>query len=204
MLRPIGVMLAGGASTRMGADKATTEVAGRPMSAWVLDAVSAVCEDVLVAGRPEGLDSVRGIADPVADRRGPLSGLVGALEQSGSSPVLLVATDQPWVRVDTLRHLVELSGDLPVVPIDHDGTRQSTCAVFPPGILSVALDELLAGGSIQSVLDRTAFEPVEEDTWRSWGEDGRSWFGADTPESIATGVGRFGPPQAPSGDQKDA
>ena len=47
MLRPIGVMLAGGASSRMGTDKATVEVAGRPMSAWVLDALSAVCEDVL-------------------------------------------------------------------------------------------------------------------------------------------------------------
>jgi molybdopterin-guanine dinucleotide biosynthesis protein A len=194
MLRPIGVVLAGGASSRMGSDKAVTSVAGRPMSTWVLDALATVCDDVLVAGRPDGLGDVRGIADPVKDRRGPLSGLVGALEQGGSAPILLVATDQPWVRSETLRGLAELSGELPVVPIDHDGIRQTTCAVFPPGILSVALDELLAGGSIQSVLDRTAFDPVEEDTWRAWGEDGRSWFSADTPEAVAEGIVKFGPP----------
>lgn len=203
MVRPIGVLLAGGASSRMGTDKALVELSGRPMSAWVLQALAAVCDDVLVAGRPDGLGGVRGIADTMAGRRGPLAGLVAALEAE-SAPVLVVATDQPWVRVETLRHLVGLVGDLPVVPVAHDGSRQTTCAVYPPGILSVALDELLAGGSIQSVLDRTAFVPVEEDTWRGWGEEGRSWFGVDTAEALAEGLARFGPPQPPIGDKTDA
>lgn len=203
MVRPIGVLLAGGASSRMGTDKALVELSGQPMSAWVLRALSTVCGDVLVAGRPDGLGGVRGVADTMTGRRGPLGGLVAALETE-SAPVLVVATDQPWVRAETLRHLVDLAGDLPVVPVAHDGSRQTTCAVYPPGILSVALDELLAGGSIQSVLDRTAFVPVEEELWRSWGEDGRSWFGVDTAEALVDGLARFGPPQLPIGDKTDA
>jgi hypothetical protein len=58
----------------------------------------------------------------------------------------------------------------------------------------VATEELAGGGSIQSALDRAAFDPVVEDVWRSWGEDGRSWFSADTPEAIDEGLRRFGPP----------
>lgn len=178
----------------MGVDKALVEVGGRPMSAWVIDALAQACDKVIVAGRPEGLGGATGIADTMSGRRGPLAGLVAALE-AGSAPVLLVATDQPWVRSATLHRLADLAGELPVVPVSHDGSRQTTCAVYPPGILSVALDELLAGGSIQSVLDRTAFVPVEEETWRSWGEDGRSWFSADNEEALAEGAARFGPPE---------
>lgn len=178
----------------MGADKASVEVAGRQMSAWVIEALEEVCDTVIVAGRAEGLGPIRGLADPVPERLGPLSGLVAALESSGSAPILLVATDQPWVRRETLMGICSALDELPVVPIDEDGARQTTCAVYPPGVLPVALDELLAGGSIQSVLDRTAFDPVEEDTWRAWGEDGRSWYSVDTPEALAEGLARFGPP----------
>ena len=37
-------------------------------------------------------------------------------------------------------------------------------------------------------------EAIAADVWQTWGEDGRSWFSADTPEDIETGLGRFGPP----------
>jgi molybdopterin-guanine dinucleotide biosynthesis protein A len=178
----------------MGTDKALVELAGVPMSSWVRDALASVCDRVVAAGRPEGLAGVEGIADLTADRRGPLAGLVAALETAGTAPVVLVGTDQPWVRVETLRLMIDLVSDLPVVPTDASGNRQTTCAIYPPGILSVALDELLAGGSIQSVLDRTAFRPVEEEMWKSWGEDGRSWFSVDTRAEIDEGLGLFGPP----------
>jgi molybdopterin-guanine dinucleotide biosynthesis protein A len=190
----MGVLLAGGASRRMGSDKASVEVCGRPMSAWVIQALRAVCDRVVAAGRPDGLEGIEGLADPVSERRGPLAGLVAALEQAGSTPVLVVATDQPWVRPETLQRLVLTASELPVVPISTDGVRQTTCALYPPGILPVALDELLAGGSIQSVLDRTAFEPIEEETWASWGEDGRSWFSVDTPDAVERGIAEYGVP----------
>jgi molybdopterin-guanine dinucleotide biosynthesis protein A len=122
--------------------------------------------------------------------------VVAALEHV-SGPILVVATDQPWARPDTLRRLAAAASDLALVPVGHDGTRQTTCAVYPAGLLPVALDELLAGGSIQSVLDRASFTPVSEEEWRGWGEDGRSWYSADSPEAIAYGLRRFGTPSAP-------
>ena len=178
----------------MGRDKALVEVGGRQMWEWVRTALEPVCERVVAAGRPDGLGSVEGLADPDDGRRGPLAGLVSALRAARSSPVMLVATDQPWVRVQTLEGLVSSFHDLPVVPISTDGSRQTTCALFPPGVLSVALDELLADGSIQSVLDRTAFDQIEEDQWRTWGEDGRSWFSVDTPDALKAGLQRYGVP----------
>ena len=194
MVRATGVILAGGASRRMGSDKALVTVAGRPMFHWVRDRMSEVCETVVVAGRPEGLAGVDGLADPSGERLGPLAGLAAALERAEPGHVLVTATDQPWVRPATLRALLERAGELAVVPVAHDGARQTTCAVYPTTMLPVALDELYSGGSIQSTLDRTAFVPVSPDEWQTWGEDGRSWFSADTPDEIAAGLSRFGPP----------
>lgn len=187
----IGAILAGGRSRRMGADKALVEVGGRPMAEWVAAALSPVCHQVVIAGRPDGLAGLAGIADPGGEHLGPLSGLVGVLRRFPGTPVALVAVDQPWVRTETVRRLGELVTDLAAVPVE-GGVRQSTCAVYPPGILEPAETELEGGGSLQSLLDVAAFTPAVD--WQSWGEDGRSWFSADTPETIEEGLSRFGTP----------
>ena len=55
-------------------------------------------------------------------------------------------------------------------------------------------DELEGGGSIQSRLDRVSFDPVVTQEWEGWGEDGRSWFSADSSDDIELGLARFGQP----------
>lgn len=191
----MGVVLAGGASRRMGRDKAGVEVAGRTMLGWVAGSISTTCGEVIVAGRDGTLEGLECIPDAGAPHLGPLAGLAAAAVARPESVLVLVAVDQPWVRAGTLSHLLELSGHLPVVPVD-GGIRQSTCAVYPPGLADQAIEELEAGGSIQSLLDRTAFTPVTDEEWSAWGEDGRSWFGVDTPETLRQGLDRYGPPRA--------
>ena len=66
-----------------------------------------------------------------------------------------------------------------------------TCAVYPRAVTHAANEEANLGGSIQMLLDRVSFDPVTPDVWRAWGEDGRSWFGVDTPEALADGMARF-------------
>lgn len=185
----IGVILAGGRSRRMGLDKASVEVAGRTMLDWVVAATSAVCDEVVVSGRAAA--DLRVLADPGPPHRGPLVGLVAAQAAFPADQLLLVAVDQPWVRAATLEELRDLAGDLAVVPVD-SGVRQTTCAVYPPNLSGLAAEELAGSGSLQSLLDLASFQPVLD--WREWGEDGRSWFSADTPETITEGLARFGPP----------
>lgn len=187
----IGVILAGGGSRRMGRDKALVEVAGRPMFDWVARAIDPACELVVVSGRYDPLGDLPTIADPGAAQRGPLAGLVAAFERFADEPVFLAGVDQPWLRSETAAHLAGRVEDLAVAPVD-GGVRQTTCAVYPPGLADVAASELAAGGSLQSLLDVTSFMPVV--AWHSWDEDGRSWFSVDNPTDIETGLDRFGPP----------
>ena len=180
----IGIVLAGGAGSRMGADKALVPFRGRPMADWVIDALRAAGCDPVISG-PTARPGTRAVPDTVDTRRGPASGLAAVFLESGADRVVVVATDQPLVRPQTLVGLMGHHGDA-VTPVD-GGIRQYTCAVYGRACLDVIMPELESGRSTS--LRRAAasvgakdVHPVEGETW---GEDGRSWWSLDSPGDIA-------------------
>ena len=191
----MGVVLAGGASSRMGTDKAFVEVAGSPMISWVLTALEKVTTGgILISGREGTMLSYECVPDQDPGRAGPLSGLVTVMDRTEpSQPLVVVAVDHPYVRRATLESLVaRFDGERVVVPLA-DGTRQVTVAVYPP-LADQAKEALADGGSLQTLVDSVAVDEVGEEAWRHWGEDGRSWFSVDTPDAVATGLESYGLP----------
>lgn len=193
-MNPLGVILAGGGATRMGRDKALVEIGGRPMVEWVVAAMRAATPDLVVIGRTGRLAEIECVPDDNPARRGPLAGLATALRLADGRPVILVAVDQPWIRAETLRGLTELAGPFHAVVPTTDGTRQVTCAVYPDSWADRVAAEDAADGSIQTLLDDLPYRPIDEPDWRSWGEDGRSWFSVDTEDALREGMESFGPP----------
>jgi len=193
----LGAVLTGGRSTRMGEDKTTVEVAGRPMSSWVTTALDSTMPDtnrLIVLGRTP-LGEIPNLEDRPGE--GPLSGLAALAdlpENLGPIPdaVLLLAVDQPWVRPETLRALLNRYAGLAVVPID-DGVRQVTCAVYPWSFIDAAAEGAAGGQGLQALLDEMEIDGIESE-WAKWGEDGRSWFSVDTPADVTEGLRRFGAP----------
>lgn len=172
----------------MGQDKADVLVGAHTMLELVGAAVRSVAhQSILLGPEREGWecwpDSVHA--------HGPLAGMATALKRTQHDHVLLVAVDQPFIRHDTLRRITEGAASIPVVPVDDHGVPQVTCAVYPRGISEEAGAEASSGGSIQSLLDRVSFQPVPPNVWRSWGEDGRSWYSADDPDALKEGIERF-------------
>jgi molybdopterin-guanine dinucleotide biosynthesis protein A len=182
-------ILAGGGSSRMGVDKTGLEIDGITL----LDHVLAAAGDlpVVVVGRSHS--RVTSIPDPAPIRRGPLAGLVAALDACGG-PVLLVGADQPWLRPATLQALAAAAAtDLPTAPVD-GGVRQVLCAVYPATVLVVARSLLEAGRGPQAVLDLGCAE-ITAEVWQGWGEDGRSWFSVNTAAALDEGLRRYGRPR---------
>jgi len=187
---PLGAILAGGRSRRMGSDKALVSVGGVPMIERVAAALQVVVDEMVIVGREEPLAGIPAIPDLSPRPRGPLAGLVTALQHAAGRPVLLVAVDQPLVQAATLQGLVNLLDQEAVVPVD-GGFRQSTCAAYPAGWAAEADLEDRSGGSIQSLLDRLPYREVASEEWAAWGEDGRSWYSIDTLEAAAAVLDRY-------------
>ncbi len=188
----LAIVLTGGRSSRMGADKATLTLGG----ARLVDHVMASCRHAGLALRIAGATppdlAPLALADP-AGLAGPAAGLVAAMRAFPATDVVLLATDQPFVKPDTLRRLLAVPGPA-VVPL-HE-RPQSMCAIYRAGC-AAELERLVAEQpepSLQSLLDRVEATRVPPDEWRSWGEDGRSWLSIDTPELLAAAAASWPEP----------
>lgn len=73
----LGVVLAGGKSTRFGSDKAMAELGGRTLLARAVDALSGWCEYVVIAGRDHGPAPC--IPDWPHAGLGPLAGIAAGM-----------------------------------------------------------------------------------------------------------------------------
>lgn len=116
--RPVGAVLCGGDSRRMGRDKALVEVGGVPMAELVARALAdgGCVEPLLVGGDEDGLIAATG-RPWVPDRwpgEGPLGGLITALSVAPGRPVVVSACDLPELDADTVGALIATAADTPV------------------------------------------------------------------------------------------
>lgn len=122
-------LLVGGASRRMGTDKAQLEIDGEPAAVLLARRLGTLFEDVLlVGGDPPAEAAGRRVADPEGPRSA-LRGLVAALEAAASERVVVLATDLPGVTPDLLLALVAAPEADAVVPRT-DAGAEPLCALY--------------------------------------------------------------------------
>jgi len=150
--RMTGLVLAGGRATRMGGeDKGLLEVAGRPMIAYVIDALRPQVARILVnANRNTERYARFGVpvlGDRLAGFQGPLAGMASGMAAADTEFVLTVPCDSPLVPDDLAGRLIdalEASGAL--IAVAHDGRRQQPVFALLRTELLSDLKEYLASG----------------------------------------------------------
>lgn len=97
-----GIIVAGGASSRMGQDKALLEIDGRSQLERTMKLLkSSGCEEVIVSRNDQGF-----IEDTIANR-GPLGGVLSSLPYCNYEYVVIVPVDMPLLTLEVLRFLME-------------------------------------------------------------------------------------------------
>jgi molybdopterin-guanine dinucleotide biosynthesis protein A len=112
-----GIVLAGGASRRMGRDKAWVELDGKPLIERVIERLGQVCDEiVLVTNDREKFERLeqRTIADEFPGM-GSLGGLYSGLRAIENELGIAVACDMPFLNPALLRFLISLSSDWDIV-----------------------------------------------------------------------------------------
>jgi molybdopterin-guanine dinucleotide biosynthesis protein A len=132
MAPPLGAVLCGGASRRMGVDKATLVVEGVAMARRVADALAmAGCSPVIAVGGEATELGELGLEHAVDEfpGEGPLGGILTAL--SHGAPAVVLACDLPNITAPTIATLVNsvLDHDAAIAYSDH---AEPLCAVWSP------------------------------------------------------------------------
>jgi molybdenum cofactor guanylyltransferase len=139
----LGVILAGGKSSRFGSDKALAVLGGRPLIEHVASSLSAQCNALIVVGRAQ--EGYQCINDRPAPNMGPLAGLAGALAYAAKAGFEHVLS----VGVDTLGIPTDLHAKLEPAPAYV--INQPVIGYWPVTALSL-VDEILASDERHSML----------------------------------------------------
>ena len=149
MLDVEGFILVGGASRRMGTDKAALVINGRTSLARVAGNVSAAVSPVTMVGARREYDGValRNVPD-VHGNWGALGGIHAALMAAEKQWALIVACDLPFATSELFGRLAAFINDDTdaIVPIQTDGRPQPLCALYRRGTCLTETEKLIAVG----------------------------------------------------------
>ena len=105
----MGLVLAGGRSTRMGTDKGLLTYHNKPQREYLYEQMRPLCQSVFLSIRPEQRESLPEGFGFIADEnkyRGPLNGLLSAHHAYPEAAWLVVACDLPLVDREVLQYLL--------------------------------------------------------------------------------------------------
>jgi molybdopterin-guanine dinucleotide biosynthesis protein A len=140
------LLLAGGASRRMGSPKALLDFGGRPLWLRQMEKLQALAPRELFISTPRGLALGEGPWTIVHDERpglGPLAGLSAARAAMSSEWLVVLAVDLPAMTsgyLESLRAAAVAAGKGQVPELD--GFYAGLAAVYPRACLDLARDHL--------------------------------------------------------------
>ncbi len=156
-----GIVIAGGAGTRMGGPKALAAIGGHPLVELAVAALRPHCGRVLVVTRP-GITLPPLPAEVVLDRAGPdapLTGLATGLMACTTAQVLVLACDLPLAGPVVAR-LAAVPAGRTAMAVDPGGRAQPLCARYPRVAALTAADALLAANTPRMMGLVDALDPV--------------------------------------------
>lgn len=179
-----GILLTGGASQRMGRDKAAIEIDGTTLAQKSADLLRAVVNIALEVG-PGFTTLFATREDPPG--QGPLAAIVAgrrALVEHGlsmSASCIVLACDLPLLSESILQRLTAAPRSGSLLPVI-DSIAQALCARWSASDLDEAARSFSAGErSLRHLPDRTTATLLAE---ASWGDDAFRLADADTPGEL--------------------
>ena len=156
MLHPVGVVLAGGQSRRMGRDKTALSLSilgDETLLSWAAHRMAAVCDTWVVADNGRALmpGAISVVDGPGA---GPAAGILGVAQRFPERALFVLACDLPLIPARTLMWIAALAGDW-VLPFSDHGA-EPLCALYRPQALDALRRQVAIGSYSLRALHETA------------------------------------------------
>lgn len=164
-----GFVLAGGKSSRMGADKFALKIGGETFLTRAVKVLKPVCETVkVVLNQTQNLETTLPVIRDVYAGRGALGGIHTALKNCETKYAVILAVDLPLATTGAIENLTKIalaSNKFPaIVPRQADGRFQPLCAVYRAKICLPPIEKILVENnkaSVREFLDSISPKYVE-------------------------------------------
>jgi molybdenum cofactor guanylyltransferase len=187
---PIGVVLAGGLGRRIGGDKAVVELCGRPLISYPVAAMRAALEEIAVLAKADTvLPSLHGVTVWIESDalRHPLVGICEALAVAAGRPVLVCASDLPFVTAELIQSLAAADlGAAPAIVASCRGEMQPLLGHYLPAAAPL-LRQALASGKPRLVAAVESIAPLRLEV-----QDENLLFNVNAPEDVLTASAMLG------------
>lgn len=144
-----GFILVGGASRRMGQDKAQLRLGHETIVERIANQLSPVTSSVTLVGSPQVYPghSLPTVPD-VYEKWGALGGIHAALSAAETDWIIVVACDLPFVTRDLFARLKSFAKESvdAIVPIQADGRPQPVCALYHRETCLPEIERLVSAG----------------------------------------------------------
>lgn len=183
-----GVILAGGASRRMGRNKALMKIGGATLIERVYRTLAALFSDVIiVTNTPQEYAFIpcRKVPD-IYPGQGSIAGLHAGLFSSSTQRVFIAACDMPFLNPELIRLLCSAAGESDaVIPLNREGLREPLHALYTRTTLPVVQEIIEQGDkSILILLDRVRTRLVTPEGYCSIAGAEESFRNVNTPEEF--------------------
>jgi len=149
-----GVIMAGGASRRLGRNKALERIGGKALIERVIDSIVPLTTEVLVVvGRPEQAAALQlpprvRVGSDRYPGRGSRGGSFTGVDASAERWSLVVACDLPFLNREVLRHLIEESGNVDAVIPRLEGQPEPLHALYSKACLA-PMERMVRAGDLK-------------------------------------------------------
>ena len=191
------IILCGGRSARFGSDKAMLTIDGMPMIMRVIQRVSPVVDEIIIAARDPA--QWRYITDAIPNDLmvvydsvigyGPIAGILAGLLASKAEYSVCLACDLPYANPDVIDALFECAEEHErdaAIPRHPDGTLEPLHAVYGRPMIRACQSVTESGArtvrSAISLLSRAVFVPTE--SLRRFDPDLRTFLNVNYPEDL--------------------
>ncbi len=158
-----GIILAGGKGIRLGRNKGLALLNGRPLIEYVIENLSAVCDEIIINSNTRQCDHYGyPVVPDIHPRKGPMSGVHAGLSASSNQHHFVLSVDTPFASPEFIRFILEKKGgSLAAAPWFGQDHYEPLCAYYHKDALPV-IEEFFRKGNykLPDVFGAIPFTPV--------------------------------------------
>jgi len=163
-----GIILAGGASSRMGKDKGLCEFNGKSLVTYAIEALLPICDTILISSN--NIENYQKFGfDVVVDEHkgiGPIGGIYSSLSRSATQHNLVISCDTPFLNTKLLEYVLENSNAYDIVVPEHGNSYiEPLAGYYSTSIISVLEDAIKAKDfKLMNLFNKVKFKTIKVDS----------------------------------------